>query len=1776
MSVQDLYIQKFKITKYFIMRYLKYFLLLLTFKTSGQFKEGFSDFDLSKNPKWQGDTAFFETVITKSNTVLQSNFDKNKSSASIATSNDQIVSTWQFKVNLNFAPSNSNNISIYLLADTIDLEYVKNGYYIKIGKNGSDDGIDFYKTINAEDVLVFKDKVNDLSKGGEVFVQVSRDERANWLLQNFDPSSGNFQTLARFQDESIKTTRSFGFLMHYTSTRTAGFTLDSISLQSAFDFSPPYIVNSKVIDPKVLELHFNEPVHDDSLFKIQNYELNLSVNPLSIRRLALNKIELTFNHNFKIGSNMLNIKYLKDTSNNFTQSTTTLTFQVEDKIPPVLNSIEPLEKNELNLVFSEPIDSLSLAGSQNFKLENQATEVFRYQLNSNKVKLSFTQNLIIRQTYTLIIQKFKDNAGNLNTTAARQHFIFEDKRAPEVVSITHILSYSITLMFSEIIDYQKTKTDLIVNLVDLNYNGTVQKGDGGSIHLIFDQLLPENQILKLEVEKIYDLFDNISSKQTLTFSYDTQKPSLKSYKLIDNQNIRLVFSETLDREKALAHNHYNFTPTVQIQKIDYQQDTISLSLANPLLAEIKYKLVLKNIADKAGNTMTNRTLSLFFDNQAPHLKSYKILFGKLIQLNFSEALNSDSARLLKNYRFRSGRQADELQIRTDRNVNLFYTSGFTDLDTVYLNLSGLVDLHDNQLRDTLVKLALDYPKIQSVHVLDSQHILLWLSEPILQDFDLQNFKIKDKSVLSFEFLDPTRLKLKFQSVVDKVKDTLKTLQISDHKGFISKNLSNDFEIVKRLKKIASKTPQTLELDFTTAIDTNYPNKNLFSLNKNSHPAKVQFFPNLPTKIVLLFEKPIEKNKPQTLWIGNIQFYDDKIQFSDNERFTIDITPPNIQKGMILKDHVVLFLDEIPDLVSSQIINHYVLQDGTLPIKVDLIDKLVYLTYNIDFKSDKTYYLNVKELRDSFNNSIQSQRIKLERRIPILNNHLLVTEIMANPTSNDHLKYEYIELYNNTSDTIELLNLIIKDLSTSASLPNYELAPKTYVILTDSDLAFDHYNNLKINTLGVDKFPNLNNSAESLTLSDEDSNLLDQVNYEDDWYQSSIKKKGGYSLERLNFQSFCHSSSNWAGSQSTLKGSPGQTNTALKHDTSPPNISSIEYPNDRSALLYFDEVVDINRTINVNADGYILKSDHLALSFNAPLTQGNLYPLTIEGIRDCVGNTVILEINLFRSPAPQIGDLIITEIMVDPTPKVALEPVEYLELYNRSPNHIDVSDYQLIVNDRQVNLGHYLLAPQNYLVVTGPEGYTYFKSRARSLKVDNLPTLPNENGFIALKNKKLEYSFTLIYTDKFYKDDTKREGGYSLEMLDLTSFCVAEANWQASEASQGGTPGTINSVNMRIAEPQPIQVLDVFAVSKSSIYIRTDQKLTYQQASLNLNFNADFKVDSLLIDPKKPTLIEARLTKPLQAEKTYQLTLSNLTNCRGKINPESQFFVFQLAQKPNYQDLIFNELLFESKDPIPEFVELYNKTDRYINLQNLKLARVNDEGKRNLKTLLSEPYVLKPNSYLVFTEGKKSLSTAYKIDSQNTIETNLGGFDNTGSRLLLLDSSDHVLDSLYYQRAWHLSFLKEKSNVSLERIDFEAATQDENNWQSAAQSAGFATPTRLNSQAKSIISLANSDCFVVDPIFTPDFDGLNDVMIFRYDCQAQNNILTIRIYKLDGTLIKTLVENYSIGVSGFLKWDGTDDRGQVVALGHYILHISVYNSQGSRTEIRKKVVVGKKF
>ena len=229
--------------------------LLFWQPASGQFVDAFDDGNLGIAPEWTGTTTNFwvEAGVLKLNAAGVSGVSYLSTPSS--SIND---ATWQFDVVLDFNPSSSNYLKIYLVSDQADLKIDLNGYYIQIG--GTPDEVSLYHQSNGEVAKIIDgtDKRLNLSKVN-LSVRATRDNAGNWALFSKLTAEGSWYQEGTVFDNNVVAASFFGVVCTYTSTRSTKFSFDNFSVSGNpyTDTSPPEITDSGFLTNRQLSLSFN-------------------------------------------------------------------------------------------------------------------------------------------------------------------------------------------------------------------------------------------------------------------------------------------------------------------------------------------------------------------------------------------------------------------------------------------------------------------------------------------------------------------------------------------------------------------------------------------------------------------------------------------------------------------------------------------------------------------------------------------------------------------------------------------------------------------------------------------------------------------------------------------------------------------------------------------------------------------------------------------------------------------------------------------------------------------------------------------------------------------------------------------------------------------------------------------------------------------------------------------------------------------------------------------------------------------------------------------------------------------------------------------------------------------------------------------------------------------------------------------------------------------------------------------------------------------------------
>jgi hypothetical protein len=566
-----------------------------------------------------------------------------------------------------------------------------------------------------------------------------------------------------------------------------------------------------------------------------------------------------------------------------------------------------------------------------------------------------------------------------------------------------------------------------------------------------------------------------------------------------------------------------------------------------------------------------------------------------------------------------------------------------------------------------------------------------------------------------------------------------------------------------------------------------------------------------------------------------------------------------------------------------------------------------------------------------------------------------------------------------------------------------------------------------------------------------------------------------------------------------------------------------------------------------------------LTLDAPLSSSQRTVVQVQTATDCAGNASgPLQTVSFVEPAsaPLAGELLITEIFPDETPVVGLPESEYLELYNHSATKVlDLGGVRLgktSTVSQAVFPDTARLRPGQYAVVCGStRGGLFAGLNVKVFALSSFPSLTNGGDQLVLRNRDGRVLFEVAYSDGWYADPRKKDGGWSLEMKDSDNLCAGADNWAASLDPTGGTPGRANSIKAANPDTAPPTLLRAVAVDGSLLRLYFSEKLDSAAATNPARYG---------LSADGPAAVQTA------------------TDCAGNASGALQSASFALPEAGQPGDVVVNEILFNPRTNAVDFVEIINRSTKYITLQGWQLGNERADGSVDAIPLSPGPLVLAPGEILAFTTDVAIIQTEYPTshDPAQLLEVkDFPTFADDAGTVLLYTGLGQEIDRFAYTKDMHLSLLSTQDGVSLERIRTNGPSVG-SNFHSAAGAVGYATPGRANSQAQDAVG-GNQDLSISPEVFTPDDDGQQDFTTLNYHLDQPGYAASVTVYDALGRLTRHLVRNQTLPVDGFVQWDGLDERGRKAAVGYYVLHIELFRpSGGEKREYKKTVVLGARF
>ncbi|PLX12778.1 MAG: hypothetical protein C0598_05415, partial [Marinilabiliales bacterium] len=496
------------------------------------------------------------------------------------------------------------------------------------------------------------------------------------------------------------------------------------------------------------------------------------------------------------------------------------------------------------------------------------------------------------------------------------------------------------------------------------------------------------------------------------------------------------------------------------------------------------------------------------------------------------------------------------------------------------------------------------------------------------------------------------------------------------------------------------------------------------------------------------------------------------------------------------------------------------------------------------------------------------------------------------------------------------------------------------------------------------------------------------------------------------------------------------------DEEPPQLLSINVLNDSSLNLVFDEVLEITSVENTNNYKLINENEHpvsaildaeseteVKLIFNSHFISGETNSLSVENIRDISGNSMQKQEFDFMYFLAQPFDLLINEIMADPSPVVNLPEYEYLEIYNSLPFAVNLQDWVLQIGASEKTFENIEIDANGYLIVAKEEVAEEFSEYGRFYGFSSF-SLPNGGQDLKLISREGDLIYGISYEGDWYNDEEKMYGGWSLEMINHNNICSAKENFTASNSLDGGTPGSQNSVNSHIIfYPAPIK-LEMLDNNKIQIYF--NQAMDSLSATDKSNYGLQGETSSAFttyFSGFKPDKLILTFEDEFEKQKVYYLILKKgLQNCSGLEMHRDTSIAFGIAEISEPGDIVINEILFNPLGDGVDFVELYNNSFKIFDFSQLQLASVRNSPPNPPDTsyydISTESEMFMPGTYMCLTSSPQMVkSQYYSSNPMGFIKMeSFPSFSNEEGVALLINENNVLLDSLYYNEDMHFPLL----------------------------------------------------------------------------------------------------------------------------------------------------------
>lgn len=546
------------------------------------------------------------------------------------------------------------------------------------------------------------------------------------------------------------------------------------------------------------------------------------------------------------------------------------------------------------------------------------------------------------------------------------------------------------------------------------------------------------------------------------------------------------------------------------------------------------------------------------------------------------------------------------------------------------------------------------------------------------------------------------------------------------------------------------------------------------------------------------------------------------------------------------------------------------------------------------------------------------------------------------------------------------------------------------------------------------------------------------------------------------------------------------------------------------------------------------------------------------LNDSAGNLLDTTLQLLNRPLVA-ADVVINEVMADPTPVVGLPEGEFVELYNPTDFPISVGGWLLSDPGTDGILPDFVLQPKTFVLLVPAAAAPLWTGYGPVLEVQPWPLLNNDQDWLRLRSNTGLLLDSIHYQLSWLGNVVKQQGGWSYERVSPSSGCVDSSNWKASQNPNGGSPGQPNSIFGTPLPPPTPQLQYALWLPGDSVLLQFSQAVHPGVLLL--------KGDTLALPNNPAVAHQWKIPLPAGTADSSGSVVhaSDWRDCHGQSSLPAQYRIGK-GELPMAGELLFNEIYYRPATAGTSYFELFNASNRIIDLSKTLISAADNNWQANQAVALSSlPFVLFPGHYMVFCRDTAALERdfgAVPLQSRQHMSS-WPTLNQSGGRLVLLDQAGRTIDQLLFHDSLHHPLLSETRGMALERLEGSLQTNF-----SSAQTSIRGTPGQKNSRKH--LAQAIRAGFTAEPaMIRPDQWEQTRIQF------SANSAKMLKIDVLDtgGRPLGTLLPLQLCNGEMELFWNGTV-QGEALPTGAYLLRASFYENNGETGRLLQRIVINR--